>query len=459
MEGLEATVILLSDFRVGNESLRLDSEYSDKAALRVINQLKSAGAEQFGDTSPEIIHPHEITRKYVEEDGAWFFRAQNLRPFLIEDDDKVFISDEDSVALARNELKNGDVVITRTGANAGDCALFSSQTRGFASSHTFIVRSKRWNHAFLVAYLNSFYGRCQILRARYGAAQPEVAPYYLRGIWIPPLSHAFQKAVESLFNRAVEKRNESKNLAQTAEQTLLQALGLKDWKPPEPLTYIRRASEAFSAARFDAEYFAPRVEQLLSKLSADGLAIQDVASVRHDSFDASKHRPESFNYIEISGLRSDGTATSDPTPTDEAPSRASQLVREGDIITSTVRPIRRLSAIIAQEQDLHVCSSGFVVLNPHSIAPEVLLTFLRLPIICELMDLHTSASLYPAISERDLLKLPIPRIADKTAQPIITQVRQAHAARQQAQVLLAKAKRAVEVAIEDGEEKAMKLIS
>ncbi len=78
----------------------------------------------------------------------------------------------------------------------------------------------------------------------------------------------------------------------------------------------------------------------------------------------------------------------------------------------------------------------------------------RLPVICELMDLHTSASLYPAISERDLLKLPIPRIPEKVATQIITQVRQAHAARQQAQDLLAKAKRAVEVAIEGGEEKA-----
>lgn len=135
------------------------------------------------------------------------------------------------------------------------------------------------------------------------------------------------------------------------------------------------------------------------------------------------------------------------------------MVRTGDIITSTVRPIRRLSAIIAPEQDEHVCSSGFVVLNPQSIAPEVLLTYLRLPIICELMDLHTSASLYPAISERDLLKLPIPRIAEETAQPIITQVRQAHAARRRALDLLAAARRAVEMAIEIDEASAMEFLS
>lgn len=81
-----------------------------------------------------------------------------------------------------------------------------------------------------------------------------------------------------------------------------------------------------------------------------------------------------------------------------------------------------------------------------------------MPIICELMDLHTSASLYPAISERDLLKLPIPKIPEKAAAQIVTQVRQAHTARQQAHALLAKAKHAVEVAIEEGDAKALALL-
>ncbi len=291
-----------------------------------------------------------------------------------------------------------------------------------------------------------------------GMVQQGLSLQKVREIPVPRVSEKVQNAVSEIVSAALAKRREASADQAAAEQTLLQALDLEGWQPPEPLTYIRRASDALRAERLDSDYFAPRVTQLLAKLNADGLTIHDVAPARHESFDAKKHASEIFDYIEISGLRSDGTASSEATPTDEAPSRASQLIREGDIITSTVRPIRRLSAIIAPEQDEHVCSSGFVVLNPQSIAPEVLLTYLRLPIICELMDLHTSASLYPAISERDLMKLPIPRIVDKTAQPIITQVRQAHAARQQAQALLAKAKRAVEVAIEEGEVEAMNLI-
>ncbi len=226
---------------------------------------------------------------------------------------------------------------------------------------------------------------------------------------------------------------------------------MEGWEPAEPLTYTCRASQALSAARIDAEYFAPRVAQLLARLSADGLTIEDVAPARHDGFDSAKHAADTFRYLEIGGLRADGTATSEEVPTDEAPSRASQLVRANDIITSTVRPIRRLSAIITPDQDGQVCSSGFVVLEPTAIAPEVLLTYLRLPVICELMDLHTSASLYPAISERDLLKLPIPLISAEAAEQIVASIRAAHTARHQAQSLLDRAKRAVELAIEQGE--------
>lgn len=56
-----------------------------------------------------------------------------------------------------------------------------------------------------------------------------------------------------------------------------------------------------------------------------------------------------------------------------------------------------------------------------------------------------------AIFERDILKLPIPMIDKTAAKGIIIQIQQAHQSRQEAQALLASAKRGVEVAIEKGE--------
>ena len=126
-----------------------------------------------------------------------------------------------------------------------------------------------------------------------------------------------------------------------------------------------------------------------------------------------------------------------------------------DIITSTVRPIRRLSAQIDPEQNGYVCSSGFVILEPTGIRPELLLTFLRLPIICELMDLLASASMYPAISEAEILGLPLPSVDDATEKAVVAAVQEGRAARARAHSLLDAAKRAVEIAIEDSEAAAL----
>jgi len=189
--------------------------------------------------------------------------------------------------------------------------------------------------------------------------------------------------------------------------------------------------------RFDSEYFAPRVADLLKQLNQDGLSIQDVAPPRHQRF-IPKQSGE-FKYIEISGLSADGTAEAETIPQDEAPSRATWHVKSNDVISSMVRPLRRLSALISEQQNDFVCSSGFVVLEPKSILPEVLLTYLRLPIICELMDLHTSASMYPAISEQDLLAIPIPKFGQAFEKNIADTVKKAYNLRNDAGLFIARA--------------------
>jgi restriction endonuclease S subunit len=113
-----------------------------------------------------------------------------------------------------------------------------------------------------------------------------------------------------------------------------------------------------------------------------------------------------------------------------------------------VRPIRRLSALIGEEQEGYVCSSGFVVFQATGIHPEVFLVFLRLPIVCEILDLRTKASMYPAISTDDLLELPIAVPPKRLSQHIVQLIGDGHRARRKATQLLEEAKKKVENLIE-----------
>jgi len=223
------------------------------------------------------------------------------------------------------------------------------------------------------------------------------------------------------------------------------ALGLDKLDLTPRLLYERPYADVQTAARFDAEYFQPRMQNLIAALSRDGKTIGDVAKLSKRKF--KPNAGVEFQYIEIGDVSGNGTADSNPVAGEVAPSRATWIVKPGDIVTTTVRPIRRLSAIITDEQKDNVCSSGFAVLTPKGIAPELLLVYLRLPLVCELLDLHTTASMYPAISTTDLMKIPIALPKDAARQKIVAKVRESFDARREARRLLDEAKAMVEQAI------------
>ena len=70
-----------------------------------------------------------------------------------------------------------------------------------------------------------------------------------------------------------------------------------------------------------------------------------------------------------------------------------------------------------------------------------------LHMVCELLDLHTTASMYPAISTADLIQIPISLPDADTREQVVSKVHQSFDARREARRLLHEAKTMVEQAI------------
>jgi restriction endonuclease S subunit len=355
----------------------------------------------------------------------------------------------------QHRLRKDDILICRTNGNPkliGKSALVAKDYDYVYESHLFKVRpdESRINSSTLTVFLNSIYGRMDIEKLAMQGNQSNFSLAKFKELRIPKFSKLFQNSLNRVVYESFSlKESSALNILQ-AETLLLAALGIKNFAQNSDSINIKSFKDSLAnTGRLDAEYYQPKYENLLRTLGKDGLTIADVAPVRSEKF--LKSSGTDFHYLEIGGLRGDGSVASETVACDDAPSRASQRVRKGDIITSTVRPIRRLSALVSSAQDGYVCSSGFVVLQPKQIAAEVLLVYLRLPVICELMDLHTSASLYPAISEKDLLGLPIPVIPKDTQKKIAAFVQRSFTLKTQSECLLEAAKRAVEIAIEQDE--------
>ena len=455
--------ILFSQVIAGTQTKRFDPEYFNRIALLAHQRLYgSPRLGAFVRDGYRVVY--ETTEAIDREEGIktglpFFLQSSDIYTPFINAEAMVCVSEDDWVRYPKGRIKAGELLIEVKG-RAEKIAIVPDDfpKKTLVTGTCFKLTTKEPDdHYILMAYLTCKYGQALKDRLKTNLLVSYLAKEDLYSLPVPNVSPDFRKVIKTIFQGCFAAYLQAKKLQDKAEQTLLCALGLENWQPPEPLTYTRSSRDAFAAGRLDAEYFAPRVAELLNRLNKDGLTISDVAPARHKRFMAS--RTGDFDYIEISGVRQDGTAVSESVPHAEAPSRATWFVKAGDVITSTVRPIRRLSALIALEQDGFVCSSGFVVLQPKAIPSEVLLTYLRLPLFCELMDLHTSASLYPAISEQDLLNLPIPRIGRDTQQTIVSAVQSAQASRRRATELLNAARRAVEIAIESDEATALEFLA
>lgn len=456
LEGLEISIVQKRNL---NNELRYEAEYFRKRFLHEDSALSRLPQKALGKFAHVTDGPHGY-HVVDEASPIVMLTARNAKDWFTERADADPIATWVDDANKRSSLEIGDVILSTRGT-VGLCALVTQEVLP-ANIDQDVARIS-WKDrdsfppGFIVAYLNSSYGQDHFARYSSGMVQQGMSLSKVREIPIPLLSQKTSVAIAGMVQSALDSRRRAAAGKLEAEQVLLRALDLEHWHPPEPLSYVRSSRDAFAAGRLDAEYFAPRVIELLGRLGQHGQRIRDVAPARHERFIATA--TGTFDYIEIGNLRADGTATAEPTEQSDAPSRATWHVHAGDIVTSMVRPIRRLSALIAPEQDGSVCSSGFVVLEPQAVPPEVLLAYLRLPPVCELMDLHTSASLYPAIAETDLLALPFPHIDAGVQGRIVASVQAAQAGRQRAVDLLDAAKRAVEIAIEDSEIAALRYLA
>jgi type I restriction enzyme S subunit len=116
-----------------------------------------------------------------------------------------------------------------------------------------------------------------------------------------------------------------------------------------------------------------------------------------------------IQYVEISDVdQANGLRGNEAMTFRDAPSRARRLVRDGDVIISTVRTYLRAVAPITSPPENLVVSTGFAVIRPDGLAPA----FARYALVADgfvgsVIARSTGVS-YPAINASDLVRIPVP---------------------------------------------------
>jgi type I restriction enzyme S subunit len=128
---------------------------------------------------------------------------------------------------------------------------------------------------------------------------------------------------------------------------------------------------------------------------------------------ASAHE-DLFRYVDISSVDrvSKSVTGASELAVEDAPSRARQLLKANDVLVSTVRPNLNAVAMVPEEFDGAIGSTGFAVLraNPARLLPRYLFHWVRTPMfVADMVSKATGAS-YPAVSDRIVLDSEIPKL-------------------------------------------------
>lgn len=356
------------------------------------------------------------------------------------------------------KLKKDDVLICRTNGNpklVGKSAIVPTDYDYAFASYLFRVRPDRniINSASLVAFLNSKYGRMEIEKYAMVGNQANFSPAKFREISIPILPNSIQQCVEKYTYSSFDVLKKSEELYASAEAYLLECLGMTEFAANPEAYNVKTLKESFlETGRFDSEYYLPKYEDYVRLVQSypNGYGLIGEECTIKDR----NYTPEDgvlYKYIELANIGKSGEVTGyDEQVGEKLPTRARRIVHRGDVIVSSVEGSLDSCALITDEYDKALCSTGFYVLQSSWFNPETLLTLFKSQLIQNLMQKGCSGTILTAISKSELERIPIPLIRKDVQDEIAKHVQKSFELRKEAMQLLEDAKLTVESVIESG---------
>jgi len=134
------------------------------------------------------------------------------------------------------------------------------------------------------------------------------------------------------------------------------------------------------------------------------------------------------------------------------------LVNTDDVIISSIEGLLDSCAVITEEYNNALCSTGFYIINSSKINSETLLVLFKSEPMQNILKKSCSGTILTAINKTEFQNIPVPIIEEKIQLIIKEKVSESFKLKKQSEQLLETAKLAVEMAIEQDEEEAIKYI-
>lgn len=455
MDGLECTEISLSNLE---RTRRIDSEFYKKECLIIAQILKDINAVPITNYLNDVSDGNHMTiSDRFQPKGIPYYRGQDIHNFFIESAAPICIDEEayNNPYMHRSHIKKGDVLLSIVGT-IGESALVFSDRKATCSCKLAILRPTSTIFSPLLAiYLKTKYGFNQIEKFKRGAVQMGYLLEDMDQLLIPFFSNSFIKYIAEIVNRAHDIMKESEITYKNAEGILSKEIGFTPSIYFSGQTAIKKRSESFAlTGRLDAEYYQPKYEDITRLLNTAN-TVDSLCNIYDKSFTPLNN--SYYQYIELADVGLNGVIDGVETICGlDLPTRARRIVKTGQVIISSIEGSLQSCALIPEKYNNALCSTGFYVIDSDVMNSETLLLLFKSEPIQLLMKQRCSGTILTGISKNEFLSMPLPLIDDDVQKYIAAEVQKSFSIRKQSQHLIDNAIHAVEVAIENGEEVALK---
>jgi len=465
LEGLEISEVKISDIDLGD---RYDAEYFYKDDLNAVSLLASKNSQtldNFGNFVASAFYP-SATELYAIGDIPFIRCVDCISfPFITTEQENLFerlplnfIEEQKGI----NTLNKGDIVITKVGSPCHASIVEEYDFVALSRTVMGLKNIKAINPYYLLVFLRCKYGFNQLLRERELTIQYQLTLDRVKNILIYEPSEKFQSAIEEFVKQQNEINQASKILYSETLNILLQELGLSNWHPTIKNNNTKTLQESFlTSGRIDAEYYQPKYDELL----------QDLKQFNHDTLGnlvfiqksiepgSDAYQNDGIPFIRVANLSRNGISESDVFLSNDEFGDFPIMPKKDTILLSKDGSVGIAYKV---EEDMKAITSGAILhltVNSKKVLPDYLTLVLNSVVVKLQSERDAGGSIIQHWKPDEIKQVIIPIVGEEIQKTISEKMQKSFSLLNKSHQLLAVAKRAVEIAIEQNEKAALNYLN
>lgn len=359
---------------------------------------------------------------------------------------------------AHSILEKGDIVVSTVRPNRNAVA-FIEEDGIVGSSGLSVLRAGAIEAEYLFIFCKTNYFVKCLMRANTASMYPSVSNNDILEVPLFVPSVSFRTLVVDVIKKSIFDIKRAKHTYAQAQTCFLSEICFAEWHPKHQLTFVKNYSDTEKVGRIDAEYYQPKYEAIIKAIKGCGggwdvlgnlVEIKKCIEVGRDEY-----LEEGIPFVRVSNLNP-FEITEEKYISESLYQKIKQhQPQKGEILFSK-DATPGIAYYLSDEPHKMIPASGVVRLKSRTdrINGEYLTMVLNSVLIKEQINRDVGGSIILHWRPEQVAETAIPILSKDTQAKIQHKIIEAFELRRRSKGLLECAKRAVEMAIEQGEETA-----